>query len=52
MSEEPIVRLQSGLQFLLTMLPIIVLEGVEEQFPALTVIMVTAMCLCAYKRVI
>jgi hypothetical protein len=50
--DEHIVSLQSSVQFLPTRLPIIVWQRVEEQFPAFIVTMVTAMCLCADKRII
>jgi len=35
-----------------TRLPVIVLQRVEEQIPAVRVIMVSALCLCAVKRII
>ena len=52
MGDEHTVSLQSSMQFLPTMLPIIVLQRVEEQFPASREIMVSAMYLCADKRII
>jgi len=52
MSDVHIVSLQSSTQFLPTRLPIILLERVEEQFPSVREIIVNAMCLCAYRRVI
>ena len=52
MSDEHTVSLQSSKQFVPSMLPIIVLQRVEEQFPAYREIMVSAMCLCADKRII
>ena len=38
--------------FLLTRLPIILLQRVEEQIPAVREIMVSSVCLCADKRII
>ena len=52
MNEEHTVSLQSSMQFLPTRLPIIVLQRVEEQFPAYREIMVSAVCLCADNRII
>ena len=52
MSDEHIVSLQSSMQFLPTRLPVIILRRVEEQFPALMKIMVSAMCLCADKIIL
>ena len=52
MGDEHTVSLQSSMQFLPTRLPIIVLQRVEEQFPAYREIMVSAMCLCADNRII
>jgi hypothetical protein len=52
LSDEHIVRLQSTMQFLPTRLPSIVLQRVEEQFPALREIMLRAMCRCADKRIL
>jgi len=40
------------MQFLPTWLPIILLERVEEQFPAVREIIVSAMCLCVFRGVI
>jgi hypothetical protein len=40
------------MQFLPTKLPIIVLQRVEEQIPAVREIMVSSMCLCADRRII
>ena len=50
-SDEHIGNLQSSMQFLPTRLPVIVWQRVEEQFPACRVTMVTAVCLCADKRI-
>ena len=47
MCDEHTVSLQSSLQLLPTRLLVIVLQRVEEQFPACRVTMVTAVCLCA-----
>jgi hypothetical protein len=52
MSDEHIVSLQSSMQFLPIKLPIIILQRVEEIFPAFRVTMVIAICLCAYERII
>jgi hypothetical protein len=40
------------MQFLPTRLPIIVLWRVEAQFPALREMIMSAMCLCAEKRIL
>jgi hypothetical protein len=50
-SDEQIVSLQTRMQFLPTRLTIIMLHRVEEQFPAFRDIMLSAMCLCADKRI-
>ena len=52
MSDEHSVSLQGSMQFLPTRLPLIVLQRVEEQFPAYREIMVSAVCLCADNRII
>ena len=52
MYDAHIVSLQSSIQSLPTRLPIILLERVEEQFPAVREITVSAMCLCAYRRIV
>jgi hypothetical protein len=52
MSDEHIVSLQSSMHFLPTRVPIIVLQGVEEQFPAFRDTMFNAICLCADKRIL
>ena len=52
MSNEHTVILQSSMQFVPTMLPIIVLRRVEEPFPAYREIMVSAVCLCTDNRII
>ena len=44
MSDEHTVRLQSSMQIVPTMLPIIVLQRVEEELPAYREIMVSAVC--------
>jgi len=44
MSDKHIVILQSSMQFLPTRLPIIILQRVEEQFPASRKIMLSAVC--------
>ena len=51
-SDENSVNLQSSMQFLPTRLPIILLQRVEEEYPAYREIMVSAMCLCADNRII
>ena len=52
MSDENSVNLQSSMQFLPTRLPIILLQRVEEEYPAYRENMVSAMCLCADKRIV
>ena len=52
MSDEHIVSSHSSMQFLPTRQPTIVLQRVEEQFPAYREIMVSAVCLCADNRII
>ncbi len=52
MSDEHTVSLQSSMQFLPTRLPVIVLQRVEEEFPAYREIMVSAVCLCADNRIV
>ena len=52
MSDKHTVILQSSMQFLPTRFPIIVLERVEEQFTPAREMMVSAVCLCADKRII
>jgi hypothetical protein len=49
--DEHIVSLQSSVQFPPRRLPVIVWQRVKEQFPVFIVTMVTAMCLCADKRI-
>ena len=44
MTDEHIVSLQSGMQYLPTRLPIIILRSVEEQLPAVREVMVGAVC--------
>jgi hypothetical protein len=39
-------------QFLPKRLPVIILQRVEEQFPALMKIVAIAICLCADKRIV
>jgi len=51
MVDEHSLSLQSSVQFLPTRLPRIVLQRVE-QVPVVREIMVSAMCLCADKRII
>jgi len=51
MSDENIVSCQISMQFLSTRLPIIVLWRVVAQFPALREMIVSAVCLCADKRI-
>jgi len=51
MNDEHTVSLQSSMQFLPTRLPLTVLQKVEEQFPSLREIMVSALCLvCRLKE--
>ena len=52
MSDKHTVSLQNSKQFVPTVLPIIVLQRVEEHFPAYREIMVSAVCLCADNRII
>jgi hypothetical protein len=52
MNDERVESLQSSMQFLPTRLPKIVLQRVEEEFPIWREIIVSAMCLCADKRLI
>ena len=52
MGDEHTVSLHSSMQFLPTKQPIIVLQRVEEEFPAYREIMVSAVCLCADNRII
>ena len=52
-SDEHIVSVQSSMQFLPTLMPIIVLQRVEEQLPPLREVMLrAAVCLCADIRII
>jgi len=51
MSDEHDI-LQNTMQFLPTRLAIVVLKSVEEQFPASRKIMVSAVCLCADRRIL
>jgi hypothetical protein len=50
MNDEHILNLQGSMQFFRTKVPIIVLQGIEEQFPSLREIVVSAVCLAADKR--
>jgi hypothetical protein len=50
MNDEHIVRLQSNVQFLLTRLPIIVLQKVDEHVPAFRETMVTVMCVYVCRQ--
>ena len=52
MSDEHIESLQSSMQFFPTRLPKVVLQRVEEEYPIWRDIMVSALCLCADKRII
>ena len=49
---EHTVSTQSSMQIVPTRLPLIVLQRVEEQFPAYREIMVSAMCMCADKGIV
>jgi len=51
MSDEHTVSLQSSMQFLPTRRLVVVLQTLEEQFPEWREIMLSAMCLCADKRI-
>jgi len=44
MSDEHTLSLQSSVQFLPTRVPVIVLQRVEEEFPAWREIIVSAVC--------
>ena len=52
MSDEHIVSSQSSMQCLPTWLPIIILQRAEEQLPTVREVMVGAVCLCAYRRIV
>jgi len=52
MSDEHTVSLQSSMQFPPTRRLVVVLQTLEEQFPEWREIMLSAMCLCADKRVV
>jgi hypothetical protein len=52
MCEERVVGLQSILRSLATRVPRIILQGVEEMFPAVRESMVSALCMCAQKRIV
>jgi len=52
MSDEHTVSLQSSMQFLPTRRLVVVLQTLEEQFPERREIMLSAMCLCADKRIV
>jgi hypothetical protein len=52
MSAEHMEILKNSMQFLPTRLPKIILQRVEEEFPIWREITVSAMCLCADKRII
>ena len=51
MSYEHIVSLQSCMQLLLTRWPLVVLQGLEIQFPEWREVIMSAVCLCADKRI-
>ena len=52
MSDEHIVSLQIRMKSHPTLMPIIVLQRFEEQWPPLREVMLSAMCPCADKRII
>jgi hypothetical protein len=49
---KTIMSEQTNMQDLLTWQPLFVLEELEEEFPEWREIMVSAMCLCADKRIV
>jgi len=51
-SDEHIVSLQSSMQFLPALMPVIVLHRIEEQLLRLREVMMSAVCLCADKTII
>ena len=51
MPDEHTVSLQSSTQFRPTRWPAVVLRRFEEQFPEWREMMLSAMCLCADKRI-
>jgi hypothetical protein len=52
MSYEHIVCLQSSMQLLLTRWPLVVLQGLQKQFPEWREVIMSAVWLCAEKRIV
>jgi len=52
MSDEHSVSLQIRMQSHPTLMPIIVLQRIEEPLPPLREVMMSAVCLCADKRIV
>lgn len=52
MDEGGVLSLQKTLQSVPRRRPVIVLQRVEERFPALKENVVSALCICAYKTVL
>ena len=52
MSIEHNSRLQNAMEYHVTKVPVIVLQRVEERYPAVKEGMVSAVCMCAQERVL
>jgi hypothetical protein len=52
MNHEPIDNLQNSMQFLPALMPIILLQTVEEQYPEWREVMLSAVSLFEDKRII
>jgi hypothetical protein len=52
MTDGHFVNLQSSMQFLPKLMPIIVLQRVAEKMPPLREVMLSSVCLCADKPIV